>query len=50
MTPEETWSNIKPSVSYFRVFGCVGYAHVPDAQRKKLDPKSIKCILLGVSE
>ncbi|GAU16044.1 hypothetical protein TSUD_339150 [Trifolium subterraneum] len=50
MTPEEAWSGTKPSVAYFRVFGCLGYAHIPDAHRKKLDPKSIKCVHLGVSE
>ncbi|MCI00966.1 retrovirus-related pol polyprotein from transposon tnt 1-94, partial [Trifolium medium] len=41
ITPEEAWSDLKPSVSYFKVFGCLAYVHVPDAQRKKLDPKSI---------
>jgi hypothetical protein len=50
VTPEEAWSDVKPYVSHFRVFGCLAYAHVPNSQRKKLDPKSIKCILLGVSE
>ncbi|GAU13002.1 hypothetical protein TSUD_173010 [Trifolium subterraneum] len=50
VTPQEAWSNVKPSVSFFRVFGCVAYSHVPDAQRKKLDPKSIKCVHLGISE
>jgi transposase InsO family protein len=50
ITPEEAWSSIKPSVKHFRVFGCIAYTHVPDAQRKKLDDKSIKCIFLGVSE
>jgi hypothetical protein len=50
VTPEEAWSTIKPSVKHFRVFGCIAYAHVPDAQRKKLDNKSVKCIFLGVSE
>jgi hypothetical protein len=50
ITPEEAWSSIKPSVRHFRVFGCVTYTHVPDAQRKKLDDKSVKCIFLGVSE
>jgi hypothetical protein len=50
MTPEEAWSNVKPSVHYFKVFGCLAYAHVTDLQRKKLDPKSIKCVHLGISE
>lgn len=48
--PEEAWSGIKPSVSYFRIFGCIGYVHVPDQKRSKLDDKSIKCVLLVVSE
>ena len=50
VTPEEAWNGTKPSVKHFRVFGCIAYAHVPDAQRKKLDDKSIKCVHLGVSE
>jgi transposase InsO family protein len=50
MTPEEAWSGRKPSVDYFRVFGCIAYAHVPDAKRKKLDDKGVKCIFLGISE
>jgi hypothetical protein len=50
VTPEEAWSGIKPSVSYFRIFGCIGYVHVPDQKRSKLDDKSVKCVLLGVSE
>lgn len=50
MTPEEAWSGIKPSVEYFRVFGCISHVHVPDSKRTKLDDKSQICILLGVSE
>ncbi|KAK2442749.1 putative mitochondrial protein [Trifolium repens] len=50
MTPEEAWSGFKPAVHFFKVFGCIGYVHVSDAQRKKLDNKSVKCILLGISE
>jgi len=49
-TPEEAWSGTKPSVAHFRVFGCVSYAHIPDNKRTKLDDKSLKCVLLGVSE
>ncbi|PNX62607.1 equilibrative nucleoside transporter 3-like protein, partial [Trifolium pratense] len=50
MTPEEAWSGRKPSVSHFRVFGCLAHVHIPDSQRKKLDSKSKKCVLLGVSD
>lgn len=48
--PEEMWSGVKPKVDYFRVFGCLAYVHVLDQKRKKLDDKSIKCVILGVSE
>ena len=49
MTPEEAWSGKKPSVEYFRIFGCVGHVHIPDVKRTKLDDKSVKCVLLGYS-
>lgn len=50
MTPEEAWSGEKPSVEYFRVFGCVGHVHIPDARRTKLEDKSVSYVLLGVSD
>ncbi|CAJ2629918.1 unnamed protein product [Trifolium pratense] len=50
MTPQEAWSGKKPTVQHFRVFGCMAYMHIPDNHRKKLDDKSLKCILLGLSE
>ena len=28
-TPVEAWSIIKPSVSHFKFFGCICYAHIP---------------------
>ncbi|PNY17673.1 hypothetical protein L195_g014421 [Trifolium pratense] len=46
----DTYSKSGIIIGVKYVFGCIAYAHVPDAQRKKLDPKSIKCIHLGVSE
>ena len=46
--PEEAWSGSRPSVEYFRVFECVEHVHVPDVKRKKLDAKSLACVLLGV--
>ncbi|KAK9121298.1 hypothetical protein Syun_018915 [Stephania yunnanensis] len=49
MTPEEAWSGSKPSVEHFRIFGCIGYVHVPDVKRTKLDDKSVKCIMIGYS-
>lgn len=50
MTPEEAWSGRRPAVDYFKIFGCIAYAHIPDEKRKKLDDKGEKCVFLGVSE
>ncbi|XP_068319497.1 uncharacterized protein [Pyrus communis] len=49
-TPKKAWNGHKPSVDHFRIFGCIAHAHVLDNRRVKLDAKSCKCILLGVSE
>lgn len=49
-TPEEVWSGLKLNVKHFRVFGCIGHVHIPEAKRTKLDDKSCKCVFLGVSE
>ena len=47
-TPIELWSNgKKPSVSYFRVFGCLAYVFIKKDQRSKLMPKSVPMIFLG---
>lgn len=50
VTPEEVWSEIKPASHFFRTFGCIGFVHVPQNRRKKLDSRSTKCVLLGISE
>ncbi|KAL6334805.1 hypothetical protein AAG906_021773 [Vitis piasezkii] len=39
----------KPSLITW-VFGCISHVHIPDSKRTKLDDKSVKCVLLGVSE
>ncbi|CAL9028389.1 unnamed protein product, partial [Prunus brigantina] len=38
---------MKPTVSYFRVFGCVCYVFVPSHLRSKFDKKAIRCIFVG---
>jgi len=50
VTPFELWHGYKPDVSYFRVFGSPAFVHVPDEQRRKLDQKAVKCILVGYCE
>ena len=47
MTPFEAWTGKKPSVDHLRTFGCISYAHIPKDERKKLDSKARKTILLG---
>ena len=47
ITPYECWFSRKPDVSNLRVFGCVAYYHIPSDGRKKLDPRSCKCMFVG---
>ena len=47
LTPYQAWTGRKPAVNHLKVFGCVTYAHIPKEERKKLDPKAKRCILLG---
>jgi hypothetical protein len=47
ITPEHKYSNQIPNVDHLRTFGCVAYLHVPKENRKKLDSKTLKCLLLG---
>jgi hypothetical protein len=50
MTPFEAWNGVKPNVDHLRVFGSICYAHIHKSDRKKLDPKARKTILLGYGE
>ena len=47
MTPYEAWTGEKPLVDHLRVFGCHAYAKIPRDERKKLNSKTRKCVLLG---
>ena len=47
MTPYEAWTGEKPKVDHLRIFGCQAFVHVPKDERKKLDSKSRKCVLMG---
>lgn len=31
-TRKECWSGVKPDVQHFKVFGCLGIAHIPKAK------------------
>ena len=47
-TPHETWNaGHVPDVSYFQVFGCKAYMHVPADKRRKLDAKATEVTFVG---
>ena len=48
-TPYEMWWGQKPSIAHVHIFGCLTYAYIPNKFRRKLDPKTEKCVLLGYS-
>ena len=45
--PFEALYRLKPVVSHLKVFGSKYFSHIPKADRKKLDPKVLKCIFVG---
>ncbi|GKC26414.1 zinc finger, CCHC-type containing protein [Tanacetum coccineum] len=46
-TPMEMWSGHPSDYGMLRIFGCVAYSHV---KQGKLEPRAVKCILLGYPE
>lgn len=49
-TPQEIWTLKKPNVSHLRVFGCKAIMNISNGNRKKSDPKSKVCVMVGYSE
>ncbi|XP_044720120.1 reverse transcriptase (RNA-dependent DNA polymerase) domain-containing protein [Hirsutella rhossiliensis] len=47
ITPYEAWHGEKPDVTHLRVIGSKGWALLPAAKRRKLQPKGIPCRMLG---
>lgn len=47
ISPYEKVRGANPSVSQFRVFGCVCYVFIPSQQCSKFDKKAIHCIFAG---
>ena len=50
MTLEESFTEVKPEVGHFNIFGCLVYFHVPKEKRSKLDPSGRKGTFVGYSE
>jgi hypothetical protein len=46
-TPHQIWYGVKPNVSHLRIFGSIAFIHIPKADRRKLDSKSLKCYFVG---
>lgn len=49
-TPEEAFTDAKPEVSHFHIFGCLVYTHVPIDKMTKLEPSCMKGMFVGYSE
>jgi hypothetical protein len=47
ITPEGSWSGVRPSLNHLKVFGSLVYRHVPNQLRRKLDDKFNQMILVG---
>jgi len=46
--PYEAWTGRKPDVSHLRIFGSLGWAHVPEeVHRGKLESRAVKVCMLG---
>nr|GEW39163.1 retrovirus-related Pol polyprotein from transposon TNT 1-94 [Tanacetum cinerariifolium] len=46
-TPTEMWLGHPSDYGMLRTFGCVAYSHV---QQGKIEPRAVKCVLLGYPE
>ncbi|KAE9063453.1 hypothetical protein PF006_g30941 [Phytophthora fragariae] len=49
-TPCEIVYQKKPQLKNLKVFGALGYGHIPDEKRRKLDAKAFKCRFLGYED
>ena len=49
ITPHEKFCRKKLHLSHLRILGLIAFVHIPNEKRKKLNPKSEKCILVGYS-
>ncbi|GMF23747.1 unnamed protein product [Phytophthora fragariaefolia] len=49
-TSYEIVHRTKPQLKNMKVFGSLGYAHIPDEKRRTLDPKAFKCRFMGYED
>ena len=46
MIPVKKWNGLNPFVGHLKTFGCIGWEHINDEYRKKLDANSHACIMM----
>ncbi|GMF59186.1 unnamed protein product [Phytophthora fragariaefolia] len=49
-TPYEIVNKAKPQLKHLKVFGSLGFAHIPDEKRRILDAKAFRCRFLGYED
>lgn len=49
-SPYEICRQTKPTVGHLQIFGCVTHVHIPIETQRKLERKSVPCILFGNAE
>ncbi|KAE9097645.1 hypothetical protein PF010_g15870 [Phytophthora fragariae] len=49
-TPYEIVYQKKPQLKNLKVFGALGYGHIPDEKRRKLDTNAFKCRFMGYED
>jgi len=50
ISPLEHWTGKIAEIGHLRIFGSTTSMHVPSKKRQKLDPKSVRCVLVGYEE
>jgi transposase InsO family protein len=48
--PERLFLGKEINYTHLRVFGCVAWCHIPKERRHALEPKAIKCIMIGYGQ
>jgi len=49
-SPNEHWTGKVPQIRHLLLFGSTTRVHMPSERRPKLDPKSVRCVLVGYEE
>lgn len=45
LSPFEAWYGYKPSLNFLKIFGCLGFTHVPQVRRDKLTKELFEAFL-----